>query len=44
MSGLQVSGKALAAGFSAHPEPVANVIPLSFLFVDPSPSEDANQQ
>jgi hypothetical protein len=32
-----VSGKALAAGFSAAPEPVASAIPLSYLFADPKP-------
>jgi hypothetical protein len=32
---LQVSGKALAAGFSAAPEPVASAIPLSYFFADP---------
>jgi hypothetical protein len=30
-----VSGKALASGFSAAPEPVASAIPLSYLFADP---------
>jgi hypothetical protein len=33
-----VSGKALAAGFSASPEPVAGVIPLSCFFADPNGS------
>jgi hypothetical protein len=32
---FQVSGKALAAGFSADPEPVASAIPLSYFFADP---------
>jgi hypothetical protein len=31
LSGVQMSGKALASGFSADPEPVASAIPLGYL-------------
>jgi hypothetical protein len=34
-----VSGKALASGFSAAPEPVASAIPLSYFFADPKRRE-----
>jgi hypothetical protein len=32
----ELSGKALAAGFSADPEPAASAIPLSYFFADPN--------
>ena len=37
-----MSGKALAAGFSAPPEPVASAIPLSYFFADPKRVRDGH--